>query len=171
MDDAQRRFIAAALEEHEKPLLRYATSLVGREAACDLVQDVFLQLCRASREEIGGHVRPWLFVVCRNRAISQKRRRVPESDVEEADVETGVDSGPLARLEKKEAATLLMRALDGLSERDREVVVLKFASGLSYKEIAEVTKLTVNHVGVILHEALKKVRTTVGQLEGSRRAS
>ena len=61
--------------------------------------------------------------------------------------------------------------MESLSERDREIVSLKFAGGLSYKEIADVTKLSVSHVGVILHEALKKVREGVAKGERSPRGA
>ena len=36
---------------------------------------------------------------------------------------------------------------------------LKFQGGLSYREIAEVMDTTVNNVGVLLHTAIKSIRT------------
>jgi RNA polymerase sigma-70 factor (ECF subfamily) len=45
-----------------------------------------------------------------------------------------------------------------LTASQQEVIRLRFQSGLSYKEISGVTGMTVNHVGVVLHNALKTLR-------------
>jgi RNA polymerase sigma-70 factor (ECF subfamily) len=52
-------------------------------------------------------------------------------------------------------------ALKQLSDKQQEAVRLKFQSGLSYREIAEVMDITVNHVGVLLHNALKAIRDRI----------
>ena len=63
-------WIQDAIEKHEGSLLRYAQHFVhDLETARDVVQDTFLQLCRKPDEELRSRVAPWLFTVCRNRAI------------------------------------------------------------------------------------------------------
>ena len=79
-------------------------------------------------------------------------------------------SEPTRSLENKNEARTVVAALEGLGERDREVVSLRFAGDLSYKEIAEVTGLTVSHVGVILHHAIRSVRAEVARREAGRTA-
>jgi RNA polymerase sigma factor (sigma-70 family) len=157
--------VLEALERFEQPLLRFAATIAGPDAARDTVQDVFLELCKEPWDKVEGHLAAWLFTVCRNKAISHRRKVARHTDVEEDEVIAESDRGPDRTLEKKEAASRIARAMEGLSERDREVVALKFAGGLSYKEIADVTKLSVSHVGVILHEALKKVRERLAREE------
>ena len=49
----------------------------------------------------------------------------------------------------------------GLDERERDLIALRFGSGLSHREIARMTNLTDSHVGVILHRALRKLRQTL----------
>ena len=73
--------------------------------------------------------------------------------------------GPDSALERKQAGAKVADLIATLPDRSREVVALKFAAGLSYKEISDVTGLTVSHVGVILHEALGKVRATLEKKE------
>jgi RNA polymerase sigma-70 factor (ECF subfamily) len=51
--------------------------------------------------------------------------------------------------------------VDSLSPNQREVIRLKFQSDLSYKEIAEITQLSVTNVGFLLHTGLKKLRALV----------
>jgi len=66
--------------------------------------------------------------------------------------------GPAAVLEQQESASALFRLLDALSPNQREVIRLKFQNDLSYREIAEVTRLSVSNVGFLLHTGLKKLR-------------
>ena len=73
------------------------------------------------------------------------------------DVEIGVDSN----LEQRETAGEIFRLLETLPKNQREVVYLKFQGDLSYKEISEVTELSVSHVGVLIHTALRAIRKRV----------
>ena len=49
----------------------------------------------------------------------------------------------------------------------REVVALRFAGGLSYREIAGVTGLSETNVGFILHTALKSLKKQLAEGEGA----
>jgi len=73
------------------------------------------------------------------------------------DAEIGVDSN----LENREAVGEIFRLVKDLPKNQREVVYLKFQCDLSYKEISEVTKLSVGNVGLLLHTALKAIRKRV----------
>ena len=65
---------------------------------------------------------------------------------------------PDAPAERSETAAAALAAIDDLSEKQQEVVCLKFRHGLSYREIAEVTGLSASHVGVLIHEGMKALR-------------
>ena len=165
-----QEWVISAIQEHEGSLLRYANHFVhDLETARDVVQDTFLQLCRNPNEELRPRLAQWLFTVCRNRAIDicRKERRMklaPENqltDHVEGQSDASVD--PVARLEKAETATGLLKQIARLPDRQQEVLRLKFHAGLSYKEIAEVTGLTSTNVGFILHTAISKLRTRLVQ--------
>lgn len=57
-----------------------------------------------------------------------------------------------------DAAKRVLSLLPSLPASQQEVIRLRFQTGLSYKEISGVTGLTVNHVGVLLHNGLKALR-------------
>ena len=100
----------------------------------------------------------WLFTVARNGALDHQRkfsRIIPMPLPEERPCG---EPGPAAVLEQQESATSLFRLLDALSPNQREVIRLKFQNDLSYREIAEVTQLSVTNVGFLLHTGLKKLR-------------
>lgn len=159
----EKGWVLSALVKHEASLLRFAGTIVGADDARDVVQDTFLELCRANQQEVEGHLVPWLFTVCRNKALTLRRGVKRLANEEEVMGIASVESGPHGELERKQDGETVAALLAQLPERSREVVALKFAGGLSYKEIAEVTGLSVSHVGVILHEALTKVREKIAK--------
>lgn len=57
----------------------------------------------------------------------------------------------------------LKSLMGNLPEREQEVLRLKFQNGLSYKEISEITELSVSNVGFILHKTLKELRSQFQQ--------
>ena len=67
-------WVLSAVAKYERPLLRFATSLVGPGHAPDIVQDTFLKLCDQDRERVEGHLAAWLFTVTRHGATDVLRR-------------------------------------------------------------------------------------------------
>ena len=158
--DAHARWIGAALERFESPLTLYATRLVGDvHRGRDVVQEAFLRLCREDRSLL-RHVAPWLYRVTRNLAMDWRRREPHMERTNAAAIEERRSplAGPEAAAEAGDESAKALRALDALPEAQQEVVRLKFRHGLSYREIAEVTGLTVSHVGVLIHEGVKTLR-------------
>lgn len=157
-------WIQCAIAEHEGSLLRYAQHFVhDLETARDVVQDTFLQLCRQPDEKVRPRVAQWLFTVCRNRAIDicRKERRMklaPEDQLADHLAEHSENAAPSDAMEKSETAEGLLKQIATLPDRQQEVLRLKFNTGLSYKEIAEITGLTSSNVGFILHTAITKLR-------------
>ncbi len=69
----EKGWVLSALERHEASLLRFAATIVGPDDARDVIQDTFLELCRAKQGDVEGHLVPWLFTVCRNKALTLRR--------------------------------------------------------------------------------------------------
>jgi RNA polymerase sigma-70 factor (ECF subfamily) len=153
-------WIVDALGLYEARLLRYATWVLrDAELAREVVQETFLRLCREESTAVGGYVAQWLFTVCRNLAFDTRKREVRMTALE--DVEAGIDSTVESDLEQRETVGEIFRLLEELPKNQREVVYLKFRCDLSYKEISEVTKLSVSNVGFLMHTALKTIRQRV----------
>lgn len=170
--------LTALLDRYERPLVRYALSITGElDAARDVVQETFIKYVESERartpvgqsngttaQSSGRERRPveaWLFTVCRNRAIDHQRKQSRIIPMHPIDERTSEEPGPVAILERREMAGLLLRLLDELPANQREVIRLKFQNDLSYKEISEVTQLSVTNVGFLLHTGLKKLRSLV----------
>ena len=155
--------VASALELYEGPLLRYATRLLGNvEQARDVVQDTFLRLCGEDLGRLDGHLPQWLFRVCRNRALDVRKREGRRPAVEETpELAPPSPATPARLLEGREALQAVLDVMATLPASQQEVLRLKFQEGLSYPEIGAVTGLTANHVGVLVHLALKAIRNRV----------
>jgi len=164
-DSETSRWIAGVLAEYEQRLARYAAGITGdADAARDVVQDVFLQLCRAKRGAVEGHLAAWLFKVCRHRALDvrRKERRMTLTMNGRLDrIAPPADSAPHRLAEAPADETIaggMLTALATLPERQQELLRLKFQAGLSYAEIARCMDLTTTNVGFLIHTALKKLR-------------
>ena len=136
-------------------------------AAEDLAADVFAAAFVAYervRPEPSG-VRAWLFRIARNAAIDRARRahtrtrlfRLLRAETNHYDVERD------AELRSDLRSTL--DAIGRLSDRERLLVGLRIAAGLSYAEVAAVTGMKENAARMATTRALIKVRHEVERHE------
>lgn len=157
-------WVRSVVESHAADLTRYAASILGDpDAAKDVVQDSFIRLWREPREKVEDHVRPWLFRVCRSRALDLRRKGGRMKPLSEVDTATrpAEGKGPEETVEQNDSHAQVLELMQQLPENQREVVRLKFQNDLSYKEIATVTELSVSNVGFLLHTALQNLRAQV----------
>lgn len=151
------------VDRYERPLLAYARRMLGGDwqGAQDAVQETFLRLCREDYSKIESRVAPWLFSVCRSRVIDMQRTN--HATPVDASQVTLPDSAPAAEQLASDAEDKvhLDRLVEKLSARQQEVLRLRLQAGLSYREIAEVTGLTVGNVGFHLHEAVRNLRNSL----------
>jgi RNA polymerase sigma factor (sigma-70 family) len=156
----------ALLRRFERPLLQYATRILGdSDRARDVVQETFVKLHNENREQLDHAPAKWLFTVCRNGALNicRKEKRMTYLDHELLEARESEQPAPSEKLEAKEASGFLLKILGTLPPRQQEVLQLKFQNDLSYQEISEITKLSVSNVGVMIHNALKTLRQRYGQ--------
>lgn len=155
--------VREALALHESNLIAYATNLLGgdEERARDVVQDTLLKLHLADQERVRENLKAWLYAVCRNRAfdILRKEQRLTfTGDNEQLDWLDEYQPDPGEDASRDEMLEHVWSALEQLPSNQREVIRLKFQHGLSYKEISNVTELSVTNVGFLLHTGVKRLR-------------
>ncbi len=138
---------------------------LGRaEDAHDLVQQTFLQLHRARYDfRPGAKLRPWLYTIALNLKRQHFRRlgRRPETSlsVDEGGPEPVAPRGnPEARVGDVQLRAALLR----LPEAQREVIVLHWFEGLSFREIAAAVGASQPAVKVRAHRGYTKLRQVMG---------
>ena len=160
-------FVRAALRQFERPLAGYAAHLLGGDAerARDVVQEAFFRLCAEPRDRVEPHLREWLYTVCRNLAIDIRRKERRMQLITDAQVQAYAHEreAPAEAVEREDTFGQVAEAMRSLSANQQEVVRLKFQHGMSYKQISQVTKLSVTNVGFLLHTALKTLRQKLGE--------
>ena len=158
---SREQFVEQAMLDHESALIAYAsTFLRDLDRARDVVQDTFIRLCQQDVSKVRDNLKPWLFTVCRNRALDilrKEKRTEPLDDIRWRKV-AGPGLQPDETADHEERQVQLMGLLDRLSANQREVILLKFQQDLSYQEIHDITGLTSGNIGFLIHTGLKRLR-------------
>jgi RNA polymerase sigma-70 factor (sigma-E family) len=154
--------IGRLYDEHRLALVRLAVLLVDDlGTAEDVVQEAFAQLVRhAPRLRDPAAAVGYLRVAVVNRARSAlRRRRTARAYVAPAPVEP---DGPDARAVLAEEHREVLAALGGLGRRQREVLVLRYWSGLSEAQIADVLGISRGAVKSSASRALDALEVRLG---------
>ena len=149
-------------------MYRYAERMTGRaDDAADVVQQAFikgfrsLDRCR-DPERVGG----WLFRIavnlCKDQIKGQARREVSLEAVGPLKTTRGLPEEGAERAEIREE---IYRALQSLSDEQREAFVLKHVEGWSYEEMAEKLDISVSALKMRVHRARDQLQ---GLLENYR---
>ena len=158
MNHSEReRIFEELFERHKAPIQRLCFAYLN---AADEVEDLFQEIMSNVWHALPGfrgeaQASTWLYRIAVNTALLYRRKlRKGEPLREVADRSAGAHQN----LEERERLDALRRAIAVLPDQDRLIVTL-LLEGLSYREIAEVTGLTVNYVGV----KLSRIRQAIEQ--------
>jgi RNA polymerase sigma factor (sigma-70 family) len=172
--DEQDRQIAETIEREQGRLRNFIRKqLPDRQDVEDVLQDVFFELVEAHRlmkpiEQVGA----WLFRVARNRIIDRFRRKKPESsaitpritDAEQGDFGSledllpSAEAGPEAAYARGVLLDEIEAALEELPEEQRFVFVAHELEGMSFRELASETGVSVNTLLSRKHYAVLHLR-------------
>ncbi len=148
-------------EEYFPRIYRYIIVRVQNQAeAEDLTEQVFIKALDSGPlfKWRGAPISSWLFRIARNQVIdywrankSKKTLPLDESFVDEV---TGPEGVALKNAEIRQ----MIQAVDELTEAQRDVIVLRFAGGLSNAEVASILGKSEGSVKVMQHSALRVLR-------------
>jgi RNA polymerase sigma factor (sigma-70 family) len=171
MTTEQDRRIAEAIGSEQSRLRNFIRRRVPDASdAEDILQDVFYELIEANRlMKPIERVSAWLFRVARNR-ITDLFRKKKIAGVEPAEVAGGdeplhledllpsPDAGPDAEYARSVLLEELEEAIDELPEEQREVFIAHEVDGVSFKQLAAQTGLSVNTLLSRKHYAVLHLR-------------
>lgn len=151
------RAFAVVYERHHQALYRYCRSILRHDPdAQDALQSTFTAAFAAlARGERDAPIRPWLFRIAHNEAISALRRRRPVTDLTEA---TNASTRSVEdQVAERAEIDLLVHDLRRLSERQRSALVMRELSGLSHEEIAIALGTSVGAAKQTIYEARRNL--------------
>lgn len=164
-----RQLLAESLMDHYfADVHRLALSILhDDDAADDVAQDTFITALRhIDRYEPGTNLRGWLSTITVN--LCRDRLRRSNSRQRWSALWMGHQSSPASqshslesRHVRKEANTALWSAVNALDEKHRLPVILRYANGLSIREVADILRIPEGTVHSRLHHACKKLATAL----------
>ncbi len=170
---AIRDILLAAFSEHQDSLKRFLTRRLGNVTlAEDLAQETWLRAARI-REQPGGagevgNPRAYLFRIAANLALDHQRHVNRGVEIEAGpDLDSVADRNPSPEsvaLHRSEFARLL-RVVEGLTPRCREVFILAKFEERTYAEIAETLGISRNTVITHMVTALAAIEREMGERE------
>ena len=128
--------------------------LKNAEAAEDATQEVFVKMLRhASQFHGDAKLSTWLFSITANRA--------KDSDDVLVTLPAPMEYSPDRNLEQKENEVRVRRALEELTEEQREAILLSRYQGLSYAEIAQIAGCSEGAVKTRVFRAMETLKKTL----------
>jgi len=162
--------MASIVATYEQRIFRFhLLSIRDRDLAKSLTQDTFVRAWSA-RDSFRGDcsISTWLMRIALNLIRDHTRtdrfrfwKRVSETAVDVSDISSHVphrDSSLESRLIASEQMTLVWESVAQLSERQRNVFLLRFLEELELSEIATITGLPISTVKTHLYRALATIR-------------
>jgi len=150
----------------------------NQEDALDILQDAFIKMYKVLfKWKPGSSLFTWLYRVIINQAIDLNRRKgrikfISTSRIED-EVEKDIDlqaselDRPDVRTEAGELGMQIHNAVMNLSQRQKEIFILKHYQGHSLKEIAEILECSIGTIKSSLFQAIRKLRDELSVIRNS----
>lgn len=139
------------VQRYSTPLFNFICRFLGDyDQACDILQQVFLQLyISLPHLRTGDPLKAWLFQVARNRCLDELRRKraihfseldliTDEDEVSPLAAMPDTDPLPEELVERRDLQACLQQAIHTLPPKFRSVVLLRYTAQLSFSEIGQV---------------------------------
>ena len=148
---------------HQPAVLRYAQARVyDWQQAQDITGEIFLRmLAHLPQYQItGAPFTAWLFRIARNYIIShsQQEDRTRLAPITAADNSSNPADDPARRVENEMQLDWVWQGLQQLDETQRDVITLRFLSGLSLMETAHTLDKSVGAVKTLQHRGILALR-------------
>lgn len=163
--------LAQLIERHQSKVFRFIYSKVNdQEIADDIFQDTFIKVIhtlKGKNYKEEGKFLPWVMRISHNLVIDyfRKNNRMPmQRETEEYSIfNYMVDASPNIEndLITSQIESDVQKLINALPEDQREVITLRIYQDLSFKEIAEVTGVSINTALGRMRYALMNLRKNI----------
>ncbi|GHU79049.1 RNA polymerase sigma factor [Clostridia bacterium] len=148
------------IESYYDNIYKYIVRRTGNtQIAPDLTQDVFLKLTASiGGYKFTGKFSNFVFTIAVNICNDYFRRKKPDYEDVDSLKDERSENAPEKRLLESEAAAVIRRGLDELSDTQRETVVLRYYHNMKVKDIAQVTNVSVSTAKSRLKQSVDKLK-------------
>ncbi len=150
-------------ETYYPELFYYGIKIVALpDLVKDTIQDLFTDVWeRRNKMTVIENFKAYLIISLRRELFRRINRiRKESSDVLFTNVQFtfSAEDFLISDEENRKHSKLLSQSMEGLTERQREVILLRFFHGLEFTEISEVLEMNVQSVRNLLFRSLDKIR-------------
>ncbi len=146
-------------KENVESVYRYVYARVGnRSDAEDITSQTFFEALEkwpSYRDE--GRTGAWLFAIARHHVADFYRRRKPTVPLEKVDPAQDDPPAPLEEIEREDEREKIRKLIMELPDREQELLRLRFAAGLKYREMAELLGRSEASVKMAVHRIVKRL--------------
>ena len=158
------------IQDYRIQLFSYLHRLCGdRMAAEDLFQETLIKVWKGFNSyNEQNKFSSWLFSIAHNVAVDSIRKESAKPPVRSfEDVQTITsDNNPHNIFVEKETNELVMAAVSTLSEKQKQVFLLRQHGGMTFKEISKATNQPLNTVLGHMHYAVTGIRKKLSKEYG-----
>ena len=145
------------LEYHGKVYGYICSKINNPQDAEDLAADVFVKVYEKldTFDETKASLSTWIYTITRNTLTDYFRTRkvfaeIPENETDDSSVEEDICNA--------ETLETLADALESLEERERDIIILRFYSGKTLREISSQMGISYAYVKVLQNKAFEHLR-------------
>lgn len=164
--------ISTLMERHKKRVTDYINLMAkDRDIANDIFQETMIKVLRFLREgryTESGRFLSWVMRIAHNQVIDHFRQIKQQNQVTESDAGYDIlntrkfsDDTVEDRIVVSQIQDDIRKLVNYLPEEQREVVLMRYFNGLSFKEIAEMTNVSINTALGRMRYALINLRKLV----------
>jgi RNA polymerase sigma-70 factor (ECF subfamily) len=161
--DGDSNAFAELIFPYKENLLTYLIRLSGNSTnAEDLFQETLVKVWNGIKKyKEQNKFSSWLFSIAHNVALDSYRKLKHErNNITFEDIsELPISGNPHTDYVSKEINLRLIRAIESLSIKQKEVFLLRMHGNVPFKEIAELTGEPINTVLGHMHYAVKKLKS------------
>lgn len=156
--------LGSLYDSHINQVYRYALARLGNvQDAEDVVGEIFIKMLHGLPNYQWRKVpfAAWLMRIAHNEVISFTRRngrRAKDTELPDEILDRRDHNDPVENAERQMALEDLRKAVELLPEAQREVIILRFASGLSVADTARALGKQENNVKVLQHKAMQRLQ-------------
>ncbi len=150
-------------ETHYQELYYYGIKIVAMpDMVKDTIQDLFVDVWERRKNMASvENIKAYLIISLRRELVRQIKKTRKESNTDanpSLQFSFSSEDFLISDEENRNHSKLLAQSIEGLTDRQREVILLRFFHGLEFSEISQVLEMNVQSIRNLLFRSLDKIR-------------
>jgi RNA polymerase sigma-70 factor (ECF subfamily) len=146
-------------------LFQFGAKLTNKEELCeDCIQELFVELWNNKSKSQLQSVKAYLFKALKNKLLHALYQPGTTTALpEDYGVEVSYEALFMAFRENEERSARVAKGLEQLSNRQKEIIYLKYYQQLSYEEVGEIMNISYQAARNLLYQSVKTLRSILNQ--------